>query len=151
MPELTTSPTTGEPPTAAVPPPPSLLDRFESGTLEPGTFTHRDHVRLAWELLGRYSTAEVLARLGPGLRDFATAAGAPEKYHETMTWAFVFLVAERRARSGDEASWERFAELHPELFENWRGLLNRYYRPETLDSDLARRTFVLPDRYAPPR
>jgi hypothetical protein len=43
-------------------------------------------------------------------------------------------------------SWEDFCRDNPDVL-TWRpSILDRYYRPETLGSDLARRVFVLPDR-----
>jgi len=44
------------------------------------------------------------------------------------------------------ADWEPFARANPDLL-TWRpSILERYYLPETLASDAARRVFVLPDR-----
>ena len=40
-------------------------------------------------------------------------------------------------------SFEEFADANAELFGP---ILQRYYRPETLGSDLARGVFVMPDR-----
>ena len=65
-------------------------------------------------------------------------------YHETITWAYVALIHERVERR-PAAHWEEFCRLNPDLL-SWRpSILDRYYRPETLASDLARRVFVLPD------
>ena len=55
-----------------------------------------------------------------------------------------------RMRRGAEASWEEFAAANPDLL-TWRpSILAAYYREETLRSDLARASFVLPDRLASP-
>jgi len=40
-----------------------------------------------------------------------------------------------------------FAQTNPELLVWKNGILNRYYQPETLKSDLARSVFVFPDKY----
>ncbi len=46
--------------------------------------------------------------------------------------------------------WEDFARQNPDLF-TWRpGILERYYRAETLQSDLARRVFLMPDSLTDP-
>ena len=76
----------------------------------------------------------------------AEAAGKPGLYHETITWAYVLLVHERRAATGAE-DWPAFAARNPDLLA-WKPsvLEARYYREETLWSDRARETFVLPDR-----
>jgi len=50
------------------------------------------------------------------------------------------------ARAGHEQTWEKFAEHNPDLLVWKGGILGTHYRQETLDSDLARHTFVFPDR-----
>jgi hypothetical protein len=124
----------------------ALLRAFEDGRLAPGAFRHRHHVRTAWILLERLPVLDVLARFTAGLRRLAAAAGKPGLYHETITWAYVLLVNERRAAAGAEG-WPAFAARNPDLLL-WKPsvLEARYYREETLWSERARETFVLPDR-----
>jgi hypothetical protein len=121
-----------------------LLAWFKAGTLAERGLPHRDHVRLAWLHLRRYPVLEVLARLSAGLRTLALACGKPDAYHETITWAYVFLIRERMAQAGPEQTWQEFAEAHPDLFAGPVGALRTYYREETLHSELARKGFVLP-------
>ncbi|MBW8878426.1 MAG: hypothetical protein JF614_25990 [Acidobacteria bacterium] len=128
-----------------------FLARFEDCSLPNAAFHHRDHVRLAWLYLRRHSPLEALTRFADGLRRFATANGHPGLYHETITWAFLLLIRERMERGGAAAgSWEEFAAANPDLLVWKPSVLDRYYQPETLGSELARRVFVMPDR-APDR
>ena len=123
-----------------------LIAAFEGDGFAPGTFHHRQHVRVAWAYLERWSVLEALDRFTRGLRRLATAAGKPGLYHETITWAYVLLVNERRREAGAE-DWTAFAERNPDLLEWKPSLLERaYYREDTLWSDRARASFVLPDR-----
>lgn len=122
------------------------LTSFANGTLDPAGFHHRDHVRLAWLVLRTQPLTRALEVFTAGLRRLAAAAGRPERYHETITWALLLLINERREADGEVGAWESFAARHPELLEWPSPLLRALYREETLDSDLARRTFVLPDR-----
>jgi hypothetical protein len=128
-----------------------LITQFEDGTTPAETFHHADHVRLAFEYLRRYPALEALEKFSAALQRFAAAQGKDQRYHETITWAYLLLIRERLARAGcAQAScaqtWEEFAERNADLLI-WRGgVLATLYRQETLDSDLARRTFVLPDR-----
>ena len=124
----------------------ALALAFEKGALPPGAFHHRHHVRTAWIFLERLPVLEVLARFTAGLRRLAAAAGKPGLYHETITWAYVLLVHERRAAARGE-DWPAFAARNPDLLA-WKPsvLEARYYREETLWSARARETFVLPDR-----
>ena len=124
----------------------ALVRTFEDGSLAPDAFRHRHHVRTAWILLERLPVLDVLARFTAGLRRLAAAAGKPGLYHETITWAYVLLVHERRAAIGAE-DWPAFAARNGDLLA-WKPsvLESRYYREETLWSARARETFVLPDR-----
>jgi hypothetical protein len=122
-----------------------LLDRFENGTLSHECFHHREHVRIAFLYLTKYPVLEALQVFCRTLRKFAEARGKPQLYHETITWAYVFLIQERRARAGTSQTWEEFAHSNPDLLVWKEGILTGYYRPETLASDLARAVFVLPD------
>ena len=122
-----------------------FIERFEDCSLPEGGFHHVDHVRLAWLYLSRLPLVQALERYTTGLKRFAAAAGKPDRYHETITWAYLFLIHERMERGGRPLSWEEFIAANPDL-EAWDGrVLGRYYRKETLDSGLARRIYVLPD------
>jgi hypothetical protein len=45
------------------------------------------------------------------------------------------------------ADWEEFAARNPDLLEWKDGILGRYYRQETLKSELARSIFLFPDKW----
>jgi hypothetical protein len=126
---------------------------FENLDLGAGSFGHREHVRLAWVYLNRYPAHEALPAFANGLKKFAAHLGAADKYHETITWAYLALINERIARSkeqpdGQALSWEAFSAANRDLFEWPGGALGKYYKPSTLDSDLARHAFLMPDRVA---
>jgi len=120
-----------------------LLDDFEEGRIDPAQFPHRAHVQVSYELLERHAFPEALLHLARGLRRLAAAAGRPEVYHETITAAFLALIAERRLRA-EYAGWDDFAVRNSDLFE--KTLLAEYYEPAVLRSPLARETFILPKR-----
>ena len=56
--------------------------------------------------------------------------------------AFLSLIAERLAGESF-ADFESFAAANPDLMQ--KSALVRWYAPERLNSDLARRAFLLPD------
>jgi len=123
-----------------------FIRQFEACALPAGSFHHRDHVKLAWLYLQRHSLLETLQKLSEGIKRFAAAHGKNDLYHETITWAYVFLIHERMKRAGGKQSWEEFSAANPDLL-NWQtSILKSLYREETLRSELARRVFVLPDR-----
>jgi hypothetical protein len=123
-----------------------FIASFEGCRLAAESFHHSDHVRMAFLYLLRYPVLEALQRFSTSLARFAAANGKPELYHETITWAFLLLIRERMARSGRQPTWTEFAAANGDLL-NWNdNVLKKYYRGETLSSDLARTTFLLPDR-----
>jgi hypothetical protein len=118
-----------------------FVSAFEACTLPPDLFPHRAHVRLAWLYLREDSVLAALDRFVRNLKRYATSLGAATKYHETITWAYVFLIHERMQR-GSFATFEEFAAANEDLFN---GILEKYYAKETLASETARATFVMPD------
>lgn len=122
-----------------------VIRRFESGVIEAGSFHHSDHVRLGFAYLSQYSTLQALERFSSVLKNFATVHGHATLYNETITHAYIFLIRERMARSGVN-DWEEFAEANPDLLIWKGGVLDRYYQGSTLQSELARRVFLFPDK-----
>jgi hypothetical protein len=122
-----------------------LIEQFENGTLPNECFHHREHVRTAFLYLTKYPVLEALQIFSRTLRSFAEARGKSQLYHQTITWAYIFLIQERMARAGSKQSWEEFARDNPDLLVWKDGILTRFYRSETLTSELARTVFLLPD------
>jgi hypothetical protein len=126
-----------------------LIEQFERGTTPADSFHHADHVRLAFEYLRRYPVLKALEKFSAALKRFAMAQGKTQLYHETITWAYLFLIRERMASVPGPQSWDEFAADNPDLLiweRGSRGILGRYYAPETLASEAARTSFLLPDK-----
>lgn len=121
---------------------PLSLERFELGEADPARFTHAEHVRIGYELLLRYDYPEALQRFTTGLRRLVDRVGARDKFHMTVTAAFLALIGERM-HDRPALDYDGFAAANPDLFE--RGILLRFYRRERLMSEAARSTFLLPE------
>jgi hypothetical protein len=119
-----------------------FIDAFTAGQLQPSGFDHRAHLRAAFLLLQGSPFLEACMAMRDGLQALAGKLGKPDLYHETVTVAFMALVAERMA--ADAGEWDDFIAQHPELCE--RGLLDGYYSKTLLATGAARRTFAMPDR-----
>jgi len=124
-----------------------LLTGFEDCTLANEAFHHEEHLRVAFMYLSRYPVLQALERFSSALRRFAEAHGKTMLYNETVTWAYILLIRERMARMGGPPNWPGFRAENPDLFDRTRDILKKYYQPETLQSELAKRTFLLPDRW----
>jgi hypothetical protein len=120
-----------------------LVRTFEAGEAPAGGFHHAEHVHVAWWYLRELPLHEAIGRFSTALRRFAERQGAAGKYHETMTVAYMLLIAERLDAQRD-ASWEVFAAANPDLLTTRPSILSRYYTDETLASERARRVFVMP-------
>jgi hypothetical protein len=119
---------------------------FENGTLANADFHHEDHVRMAFLYLHRYPVLDAIERFSTSLVKFAAAHGKPQLYNETVTWAFLLLIRERMARTERQQTWPQFAEANPDLLSWKESVLKKFYRDETLSSELAKRVFIFPDR-----
>ena len=118
------------------------LERFVRGEIPAAGFPHREHVRMAFEMLRRHDFAETVLHYSRALRTMAQRAGKPQAFHQTVTIAFLSLIAER-LEGGRWDDFSAFARDNPDLLD--KGVLARWYRPERLASERARRTFVLPE------
>ncbi|MDC0707656.1 hypothetical protein POL68_04170 [Stigmatella sp. ncwal1] len=120
-----------------------FLAAIEAATYPGDQFGHRGHLRLGWVCLRAHGFDAGLERIRTLVRTYATALGAAEKFHETMTRAW----AERMQVALDETpgpdSFEAFLSMHPELLDS--KLLGRHYRKETLESPRAKAGWVPPD------
>ena len=117
------------------------LRAFEEGEIDPARFPHREHVRLGFEMLRRHSFLDAATRFATGLRRLTSRAGRPQAYNETITIAFLALIGERLAR-GASCDWAEFLARNNDLTN--KRVLEHWYEPDDLRSEIARQTFVLP-------
>jgi len=105
-------------------------------------FGHREHVHLTWLAVRCCGASAAVGLVSEGIQRTARYAGAPQKYHATVSRAWVELVGHHAAeRDGDD--FTAFADHHPALLD--KRLLTRFYRPATLASRPARTGWVEPD------
>ncbi|MGA7851869.1 MAG: hypothetical protein WCA15_01005 [Candidatus Acidiferrales bacterium] len=122
-----------------------LLAQFEDCSLPLECFHHSVHVQIAFLYLRKFSVLEVLTRFPAALTKYANAHGKNGLYHETITWAYVLLINERMRRADQKLSWDEFRAQNPDLLTWKHSVLKKYYRAETLSSELAKGTFLFPD------
>jgi hypothetical protein len=119
-----------------------FLQALETCSLPECEFGHRAHVRAAYLYLRDSTFAGALERLQRAIGDYATSLGRPNRYHETITVAYAALIQQHIVERGAGENWQAFARANPELFQP--DLLLHFYPKKLLQSDLARRVFVLP-------
>ena len=104
-------------------------------------FGHRQHIHLTWLAVRRHGAGAAITLVSDGIQRTARYAGAPQKYHATISRAWVELVGHHVARGEDD--FEVFADRCPALLD--KRLLARHYRSSTLASPAARSGWVEPD------
>jgi hypothetical protein len=119
------------------------IEQFESGNVDVELFDHEAHVYIGWLYVQKYELADAIARFNDALRFLTVKLGVAGKYHVTITWIFLLLIAER-SRTGED--WQTFIARNPDLIEDSRSTLGRYYSEKLLFSEAARKRFVLPDQ-----
>jgi hypothetical protein len=111
-------------------------------TASAGAFGHREHVHLTWLAVREVRMPAAIALVSDGIQRTARYAGAPQKYHATISRAWVELVAHHAAEH-DQPDFAAFADRNPALLD--KRLLTRFYRSRTLASTRARTSWVEPD------
>lgn len=111
-------------------------------------FGHREHIHLTWLAVRRHGTAAAVALVSDGIQRTARYAGAPQKYHATVSRAWVELVGFHVATEPD-CPFDTFLGNNPALLD--KRLLTRFYRPSTLATAAARTRWVAPDVAPLPR
>jgi hypothetical protein len=139
-----------------------FLAAIEECTIARKEWTHEAHVRMAWLYLTRIlSDADVFDRVRSGIkklnltfvrRQQMSCMRQPVKtpdprgldgYHETITVAFVTVIASRIVPGEDFAT---FRDRNPDLFDRTFPALLKHYSPERLFSSPAKMEFIEPDR-----
>lgn len=120
-----------------------VIDALESLSLSENDFSHPAHVQAAWECLEASPFGAAGDRFCAALRRFAASLGKAARYHETITWAYLVLINERRVAC-PAASFGEFASANADLLDHKTSPVSRLYSSDALKADLARRVFVLP-------
>ncbi len=105
-------------------------------------FGHRQHVQLTWLAVRRCGVPAAVELVSDGIQRTARYAGAPQKYHATVSRAWVELVGYHVAEHPD-ADFATFAGHNTALLD--KRLLTRFYRPATLAGTAAKTGWVQPD------
>lgn len=128
---------------SAVLAPDFTIQQFEAGQIDAERFDHEAHVYVAWLFVAAFELTDAIRRFDSALRRLTAQLGVPDKYHATITWLFLILIAERRI---DNETWPSFRSRNAELINDSKTTLGRYYSEDRLFSKLARQQFVLPDK-----
>src|SRR5260370_14521800 len=89
-----------------------FIAAFEQGTLD--NFPHRSHVRMAWIYVRMLGLDMALERVCAGIKVFAARQRRSNLYHDTLTRAWVYIVAEVARDLPPEAGVHAVAHPRPD-------------------------------------
>lgn len=124
-----------------------FLKAFEECTLPFAEWRHRAHVRVAYLYLRELPYEGALEKARRNIQRYNAATKTPEElergYHETITQAWLRLVAFALLQNGPAASSNEFLDREEQLLN--RKALRFFYSRERLISWRAKAEFVEPD------
>lgn len=120
-----------------------FLRAFEHLSLPANLFHHREHLRVAWLYLNSSDASRAAERMTVGIRQFASHHSATQKYHHTLTLAWMRLVAASLVETPEDYTFEKFLAAHPDLTD--KNIVGKYYSKELLQTPAAREGWVEPD------
>ena len=121
----------------------SFTEAFENCQYPADRFRHLDHIRLAWIYIQRFGAPAAEDRIERSILCFARSLGHEEKYHATITKAWMGLVHQACCATPDIDTFDRFLSSHPWLAD--KRTLHLFYSETILSSAKARQTWIEPD------
>ena len=122
-----------------------FVSQFENTTLNKIHFNHKGHLRLAWIYLNAYPFDKALELICLGIEKYAMSLGANDKFNVTITQALMHIMKLRLDQNWLQ-DFQAFANANEDLFLDSFTVLTQYYSKNILYSDLAKSTFVSPDK-----
>jgi hypothetical protein len=121
----------------------AFLRAFEQGCVPNSAFHHRDHVRLTWLYLRRDGPELGSRRVAEGIQRFATANGAAQLFHVSITGFWVRLAHHVIETFPEITRFDDLLAAVPLLAD--KTAVYRHYSRELLSSPAARQGWVPPD------
>ncbi len=123
----------------------AMVRAFEDGSLPRSEWTHASHLLVGLWYLSRYPRDRATRLVRDGIRRYNRIHGRDSGYHETITLAWLAVIAGFLARCDRARPISVLAEGLIDGCGDKDHLL-RYYSREFLMSDEARQAWVPPDR-----
>ncbi len=121
-----------------------FLTSFARCHLGTDRFRHREHLRLAYILLAKYTVDEAYEIMRGCLLRFLKHVGAePSKYHATMTYAWLLAVKHFMHTSSPSQSSNEFIRSNEILLD--KNIMSSHYSCEVIESEQARARYIAPD------
>ena len=114
-------------------------------------FDHKAHIRLAYVYLAENGTEQAVNLMRDTLTDLLKHAGIDpsQKYHQTLTEAWILAVNHFMKKTGSAQSANEFIEQNPVMLDS--KIMLTHYSAELLFSEEARKAFFEPNLDPIPR
>lgn len=123
----------------------ALLAQLADHSLPGADFNHAAHLRVGWACLQRDGIQRGSQTFAQLLQGYASALGAPEKYHATLTGLWLTLLAEA-IQQQPALDWTALLHRHPAWQGAAHALFDYHYSPVCREQAAARARFLPPDR-----
>src|SRR5712671_1850487 len=125
----------------------TFVARFEAAAFPMDQWHHREHIKIAYLYLRRYTFGDALKRMRLNIQSLNASHKVPESpargYNETMTQAWLRLVHTSLSQYGSADNADAFYDQHPELSQS--KILRLFYSKDLLKSPSLKYKFVEPD------
>lgn len=121
-----------------------FIEQFENCILDPATFSHEAHLRLAWIHIQMFGVKQAKDNIQKQLQNFVAHVGAKDKYHETLTIASIEAVNHFMQKSISN-NFDDFLIEFPQLTDDFKSLINSHYSFDIFNSTKAKNEYLKPD------
>ena len=125
----------------------AFLKQFETAAWPKAEWHHRQHIKVAYLYLRRYSLETATVKIREGIQAYNVAHHVEDTllsgYHDTMTQAWLRLVYFTLCEYGPAENADTFFDQHPQLSE--KKILRFFYSKARFTSPAAKANFVEPD------
>ncbi|HLX94796.1 MAG TPA: hypothetical protein VKU37_03550 [Verrucomicrobiae bacterium] len=125
----------------------TFLRQFESTAWPKAEWHHRQHIKVAYLYVRRYSLETAAIKIRENIKAYNAAHNVEDTllngYHDTMTQAWLRLVHFTLCEYGPAENADAFFEQHPQLSQ--KQALRFFYSKERFTSPEAKAAFVPPD------
>ncbi len=118
--------------------------QFVNKTLNPATFTHEAHLRLAKIHISKYGLEKAIHNLCQQIEAYASFYGDGDKFNITVTVAAAKAVNHFMGRTNSDSFHELIATF-PRLKTGFKSLMEAHYSFEIFNNEQAKKEFLAPD------
>lgn len=118
--------------------------KFRDSKFPPLYFSHEAHLRLAYIHLQKYGLQQSIENMCTQIYDFAIKYGATMKFNATVTYASLQIVY-YYIQKGESDNFPELMKEFPNLLEDFKGEIQKYYSWDVFRSPEAKATIHEPD------